>query len=62
MIDVTMLERDREELAQGLEGLRKQQAELARAVAMQEGALWYVERLMAQAGGDTPGEEAEEAG
>jgi hypothetical protein len=58
MIDVTMLERDREELAQGLEGLRKQQAELARAVAMQEGALWYVERLMAQAGGDTPGEEA----
>ena len=46
MIDAAMLERDREELAQGLERLRRQQAELARVVAMQEGALWYVERLI----------------
>jgi hypothetical protein len=50
MIDAAMLERDREELAQGLERLRRQQAELARVVAMQEGALWYVERLIG--GGD----------
>lgn len=50
MIDAAMLERDREELAQGLEKLRAQQAEMARAVLMQEGALWYVERLLGMAG------------
>lgn len=49
MIDAAMLERDREELAQGLEKLRAQQAEMARAVLMQEGALWYVERLLGMA-------------
>ena len=49
MIDVEMLARDREELAQGLEKLRAQQAEMARAVLMQEGALWYVERMLEMA-------------
>ena len=49
MIDVETLTKDREELAQGLEKLRAQQAEMARAVLMQEGALWYVERMLEMA-------------
>ena len=62
MIEAAFLEREREELAQGLARLRRQQAELARVVAMQEGAVWYVERLIAQAGVDAQAVEGETGG
>ena len=49
MIDVETLTKDREDLTAGLEKLRAQYAELNRVILMQEGALWYVERMLAMA-------------
>lgn len=50
MIDVETLTKDREDLTAGLEKLRAQYTELNRVILMQEGALWYVERMLAMAG------------
>ena len=49
MIDVETLTKDREDLTAGLEKLRAQYTELNRVILMQEGALWYVERMLAMA-------------
>jgi hypothetical protein len=51
MIDVETLTKDREDLTAGLEKLRAQYAELNRVILMQEGALWYVERMLTMADG-----------
>jgi len=53
MIDVETLTKDREDLTAGLEKLRAQYTELNRVILMQEGALWYVERMLAMADGTT---------
>jgi len=50
MINVETLTKDREDLVAGLEKLRAQYTELNRVILMQEGALWYVERLLGMAG------------
>jgi hypothetical protein len=50
MIDVETLTKDREDLTAGVEKLRAQYTELNRIILMQEGALWYVERLLGMAG------------
>ena len=52
MINVETLTKDREDLTAGLEKLRAQYAELNRVILMQEGALWYVERLLGMAGNE----------
>lgn len=49
MIDVETLTKDREDLTAGLEKLRAQYTELNRVILMQEGALWYVERMLEMA-------------
>jgi hypothetical protein len=49
MINVETLTKDREDLTAGLEKLRAQYTELNRVILMQEGALWYVERMLAMA-------------
>ena len=51
MINVETLTKDREDLTAGLEKLRAQYAELNRVILMQEGALWYVDRMLAMADG-----------
>jgi hypothetical protein len=59
MINVETLTKDREDLTAGLEKLRAQYTELNRVILMQEGALWYVERMLAMA--DEAADEAESA-